>query len=80
MSTDLSRMYQLVSRIPNGLGELKNRLESHIWTQGLTALEKCGEAALNVGTRSGQCDRYSSNTHGQGTVTGTPSIRTVRAV
>ncbi|KAK2179486.1 hypothetical protein NP493_487g01037 [Ridgeia piscesae] len=44
---DLSRMYQLVSRIPNGLGELKNRLESHIWTQGLTALEKCGEAALN---------------------------------
>ena len=36
-----------MSRIPNGLGELKNRLESHIWTQRLTALEKCGEAALS---------------------------------
>ena len=50
---DLSRMYQLVSRIPDGLGELKTRLESHICAQGLTALEKCGEAALNVRTTGG---------------------------
>jgi len=44
---DLGRMYQLVSRIRDGLGELKNLLESHIFAQGLAAIEKCGEAALN---------------------------------
>lgn len=43
---DLGRMYQLVMRIPNGLGELKNRLEAHITNQGLSAMEKCGESAL----------------------------------
>ena len=41
-------MYQLVSRIQDGLGELKILLESHIYNQGLAAIEKCGEAALNV--------------------------------
>ncbi|XP_070546988.1 cullin-1-like [Ptychodera flava] len=40
-------MYNLVSRIQDGLGELKNLLESHITNQGLTAIEKCGESALN---------------------------------
>lgn len=44
---DLGRMYQLVSRIQDGLGELKSLLESHICTQGLTAVEKCGESAVN---------------------------------
>eukprot|EP00918_Siedleckia_nematoides_P023910 GHVU01051595.1.p1 GENE.GHVU01051595.1~~GHVU01051595.1.p1 ORF type:complete len:776 (+),score=76.19 GHVU01051595.1:206-2533(+) len=44
---DLGRMYQLVSRISDGLGELKTRLESHIFNQGLAAVAKCGEAALN---------------------------------
>lgn len=47
---DLGRMYNLVSRITDGLGELKKLLETHIHNQGLAAIEKCGEAALNVCT------------------------------
>lgn len=47
---DLGRMYNLVSRITDGLGELKKLLETHIHNQGLAAIEKCGEAALNVQT------------------------------
>ena len=45
---DLGRMYLLVSRIPDGLGELKILLENHINNQGLAAIEKLGEEALNV--------------------------------
>ena len=41
-------MYQLVSRIPDGVGELKRLLENHITNQGLNAIEKLGEEALNV--------------------------------
>ena len=41
-------MYQLVSRIQDGLGELRNLLETHITGQGSAAIEKCGESALNV--------------------------------
>lgn len=48
LTTDLGRMYQLVSRIQDGLHELKSLLEKHILNQGASALEKCGEAALNV--------------------------------
>lgn len=48
VSSDLGRMYNLVSRITDGLGELKKLLETHIHNQGLAAIEKCGEAALNV--------------------------------
>ncbi len=44
---DLGRMYQLVSRIPDGLGELRNLLENHINHQGLVAIEKLGDEALN---------------------------------
>lgn len=44
---DLGRMYHLVSRIQDGLGELKNILECHILAQGQTAIEKCGESAFN---------------------------------
>ncbi|ESO94254.1 hypothetical protein LOTGIDRAFT_215748 [Lottia gigantea] len=44
---DLGRMYQLVSRIQDGLGELKSLLETHIFNQGQTAIDRCGEAALN---------------------------------
>ncbi|CAG2225779.1 cullin-1-like [Mytilus edulis] len=44
---DLGRMYQLVSRIQDGLGELKNLLETHIYNQGMEAIDKCGEAGLN---------------------------------
>ena len=41
-------MYQLVSRIHDGLGELKNLLESHIHNIGLNAIEKLGDTAINV--------------------------------
>ena len=41
-------MYLLVSRIADGLGELRNLLESHITNQGLAAIERCGESAVNV--------------------------------
>ena len=41
-------MYSLVSRIQDGLGELKSLLETHIFNQGLAAIEKCGDSALNV--------------------------------
>jgi len=41
-------MYQLVSRVQDGLGKLKTLLENHIHQQGLGAIEKCGESALNV--------------------------------
>merc|ERR1711874_234293 len=44
---DLGRMFQLVSRIPDGLGELRDLLENHITAQGLAAIEKLGEEALN---------------------------------
>ncbi|ERL90945.1 cullin-1 [Dendroctonus ponderosae] len=44
---DLGRMYSLVARIPDGLGELRGLLEQHIAYQGLAAIEKCGEAAIN---------------------------------
>lgn len=47
---DLGRMYQLVARIANGLGELRNLLESHIINQGLAAIDKCGDSAANVRT------------------------------
>merc|ERR1711937_878305 len=40
-------MFQLVSRIPDGLGELRNLLENHITNQGLAAIEKLGDEALN---------------------------------
>merc|ERR1712038_1960247 len=44
---DLGRMFQLVSLIPDGLGELRNLLENHITAQGLAAIEKLGQEALN---------------------------------
>lgn len=47
-------MYNLVSRIQDGLGELKKLLETHIHNQGLAAIEKCGEAALNASIPSKQ--------------------------
>uniref|UniRef100_A0A1B6F2M7 Cullin-1 n=1 Tax=Cuerna arida TaxID=1464854 RepID=A0A1B6F2M7_9HEMI len=44
---DLGRMYTLVARISDGLGELRNLLETHIYSQGLSAIDKCGESAGN---------------------------------
>lgn len=40
-------MFQLVSRIPDGLGELKTLLEQHIQSQGLAAIERCDQQAVN---------------------------------
>ena len=37
----------MVSRIPDGLGELKTLLEGHICSRGLAAIEKCGGDACN---------------------------------
>lgn len=51
-TADLGRMYNLVSRITDGLGELKKLLETHIHNQGLAAIEKCGDSALNVRQQS----------------------------
>lgn len=45
---DLGRMFSLVARIPDGLGELRSLLEQHIYAQGLEAIEKCGDSAVNV--------------------------------
>lgn len=45
---DLGRMYSLVARIKAGLYELKEILETHIHNQGLAAIEKCGDSAVNV--------------------------------
>lgn len=39
-NSDLQRMYSLVSRIPNGLSDLKHILENHIRSKGEEAIEK----------------------------------------
>lgn len=44
---DLARMYDLVAKIPDGLNELKRLLEIYIYNQGMEALEKCCDAAIN---------------------------------
>lgn len=44
---DLARMYDLVAKVPDGLNELKRLLEIYIYTQGMEAIEKCCEAAIN---------------------------------
>jgi len=44
---DLGRMYSLVNRIPEGLTELRNLLENHIYQQGLAAVDRCGEGVSN---------------------------------
>ncbi|XP_018022062.1 cullin-1 [Hyalella azteca] len=44
---DLARMFQLVSRIPDGLPELRSLLEQHISNQGLSAIDRCGESVIN---------------------------------
>lgn len=46
-NTDLQRMYALVSRIPNGLNELKKILEIHIHQKGIEAIAKCDDAVSN---------------------------------
>lgn len=45
-------MFTLVSRVPNGLDQLKDLFESHVHSQGIAAIEKCRDTAQNVGTGS----------------------------
>lgn len=45
---DLGRMYQLVARLEDALGDMKQHLENHICNQGLAALEELGESAITV--------------------------------
>ena len=47
MQEDLARMFQLVSRIPDGLGKLKEFLENHITVQGTQAIDGLDEQAIN---------------------------------
>ena len=41
-------MYDLVAKISDGLVELKKLLEVYIYNQGMEAIEKCCDAAINV--------------------------------
>ena len=43
-------MYTLVSRLAEDRGrdELQDRFEAHVHSQGVAAVEKCGESAQNV--------------------------------
>lgn len=44
---DLGRMYALVARVPDALGQLKQLLEEHIHNQGLNTIDKCADTAIN---------------------------------
>uniref|UniRef100_H2YZC0 Cullin-1 n=1 Tax=Ciona savignyi TaxID=51511 RepID=H2YZC0_CIOSA len=48
---DLGRMFKLVSKIKDGLGELKTLIEAHIHTQGDVAIKQCADTALNTDSR-----------------------------
>ena len=50
VASDLARMYMLVSRLSedHGRDELQTRFEAHVHSQGVAAVEKCGESAQNV--------------------------------
>lgn len=45
---DLGRMYLLVARLEDALGDMKDFLETHIWNQGLDALNQLSEGAQTV--------------------------------
>lgn len=47
-AVDLGRMYSLVSRVPAGMAELRKKFEIHVHSQGLSAIEKCGDTIMNV--------------------------------
>ncbi|XP_019851014.1 PREDICTED: cullin-1 isoform X2 [Amphimedon queenslandica] len=44
---DLARMYMLVSRVSNGLAQLKELFELHVYSQGMASIEKCRDTAQN---------------------------------
>lgn len=66
---DLARMYHLVSKIPDGLPQLRVLLETHITNQGLTAIEKCIE---NIDPFAGNANT-SSNLSSSAAATSDPS-------
>ncbi|XP_077548310.1 cullin-1-like [Haemaphysalis longicornis] len=41
---DIARMYQLVSLTASGLSKLRALFEDHVWAQGLSAVDRIGEA------------------------------------
>jgi cullin 1 len=43
---DIRRMYEQLNRVQDCLTAFRLILEEHIWTQGLAAIEKCGDQAL----------------------------------
>lgn len=45
---DLARMYQLLSRIPDGLEPLRTRFETHVRTCGLAAVDKVAAEGDNI--------------------------------
>ncbi|KAI9205908.1 Cullin [Polychytrium aggregatum] len=45
---DLTRMFNLVSRVPEGLDKLRPVFEVHVRKQGINAIEKVAEAAANA--------------------------------
>lgn len=47
-TSDLTIMYQLLSKITDGLAELKLIFQEFVVQDGLSALEKCADAAANV--------------------------------
>ena len=48
LNSDLARMYTLILRVPAGMTELRRRFENHVHSQGLCAVEKCGDSLFNV--------------------------------
>lgn len=66
-SEDLGRMYQLVSKIPDGLNELRVLLETHITNQGLSAIEKCIESAEPGGNNASSVSMTTTTDPGLGT-------------
>ncbi|XP_053593225.1 cullin-1-like [Microplitis demolitor] len=43
---DLGRMYSLIARVPHGLDDLRDALESHVCRVGVEAIAKCSDTAL----------------------------------
>lgn len=60
-NVDLGRMYSLVSRISEGLKELKAVLEEHIHKQGVEVIAQCGDAAINVSVNEQQLTEFTNH-------------------
>lgn len=65
--SDLGRMYGLLSRIPNGLEDLRNKFEQHVKKAGLAAVEKVLPAPGAV-TEAGKAEVLVSSPSSRDTV------------